>query len=323
MAGKITPHIGENTSLKVVEEKFEQNPLIPIVNDSLKKPVDLLASNLNLAERVTYTPLSTTQKLAQEVIAHINVEMGDLFDQKYVLDKYRECLFDSQDINISYQGFTILHYCFYQMSWVTRPLSESMKQLCIEKGQRLLALIKYLIQNGANINAVDEHDRTPIYFASSLWDENLNTIFWDLIAESKAIVNPINPSVNPLHVMAHLSGKYLVDLVEMGGDVFARDKFKRVPLHCAAMQNIDPRLQNIQCLIYYGPESTECVDIFGNFPLYYAIVFGNSEIQDEIMKNSSVRVINEVLSKIEREGLPETDEELDQFIAGHCRSLHI
>lgn len=227
-------------------------------------------SFLNEANQVEKSEYSTQSEITPqdspiegnlnpETLSHIISEIDGIFSNQ-ILSLYQNLLHEG-NINASHEGFTLLHYCIYMMSHISRPLPDKLQlfylnDLCLtppnpkEKGQRLLDLIEFILKNGANINSEDKYGRTPIYFASTLVDDELNRRFFELVQQFSSN-DPSDSSsrmVSPLHVAASSINKDIVGLIKIvGEDVYALDKYERYPLHCATMHGL---VHNVERLIY-------------------------------------------------------------------------
>lgn len=236
----------------------------------------------------------------REIIEHVIRQIDTIFPDfpGGPREVYTDLLRGTQDINAQYEGWTVLHYCVYRFSYIM----QSYRKMPI--GQELLNLMKYIIANGADITKTDAYGRTPIYFAS-IWDasqSDLNKQYCELLFANQNLLIPPNKDVQPLHTVASLSGKLVVDLIEHGAKTDAIDKYGRMPLHCAVIHHMpfDEGFYNIRALVHYEPRSLEHPDLYGNFPLYYAAIFSAWEVFRFILELSSHNVVMTVLEKIKQ-----------------------
>lgn len=220
-------------------------------------------------------------------------------------------------------GWGLLHCCVYMFSHA-QNLSEKELQLFLD-------LIKHLIDNGEDINKKDNYGRTPIYFASTLGGEfhqTINEKFSEILGIDERLFNPDNQDVQPLHTLVSLKGKCVRFLIEMGAKTDVVDKFGRMPLHCAVIKygrldfkdfkdlgelqkELEENFSNVKALVDYEPKSLEHQDSFGNFPLYYAFIFGKLDVLTFLLENSSLNVISLVLQKLKTDNFLSIDEPSD------------
>lgn len=99
-----------------------------------------------------------------------------------------------------------------------------------------LEILKFLVHIGANLNAKDSLDRTPLHIASSIRGQ--------------------------LSIVKFLVGKEV--------DLDARDYDSRTPLHHAAENG---KLEIVKYLIYKGAR-LNAADVFGQTPLHRASGYG-------------------------------------------------
>jgi hypothetical protein len=239
---------------------------------------------------------SSSQK--KDVINTVIEKMNGIFVYNIALN-YAQLLNETRDINAKYEGWSLLHCCTYQNGY---------RRQFTPVFNKMFDLMQYLVKNGADVEAQDNLGRTPIYF-QSIYKEYL-----DCLLQAGAQVNPLNPEVMPLHVLASLAGKLVIDLIEKGADVYAIDKYGRMPLHCAAIHcGAHPMYsgKNLRDLVRYAPLSTQHQDNFGNYPLYYAILFGGDYLEEDVY------TVEEML------GEPSQDENLVDFLAEYSPSIVI
>jgi ankyrin repeat protein len=94
-------------------------------------------------------------------------------------------------------------------------------------------IVEFLISNGANVNARDGEESTPLMSASNV------KIIWHLI-ENRAQVNATNKDgETPLHLASYLGKNPVVNmLIRNGANVNATDNRGNTPLHLAVYANI-------------------------------------------------------------------------------------
>ena len=256
----------------------------------------------------------SSEGLTSEVKNHIRQELEAIFpsDASY----WTEALEKFKGMNAQVEGWTLLHYCSYQFSYQVDSQYTSG-----EVKDRLMCLIEYMIEHGGDIESQDEYGRTPIYFASGLSpsENELNDRFWSIFSSNPGYFNPANGDVQPLHTVASLSSKFVIDLVKGGAETGAIDKFGRMPLHCAVIHStFDKDFLNVRCLTQYELESIEHEDCFNNTPLYYAAILGSEKLLEFMLDISSVPSIDKVLKKLQEDGFLETDKEIEEFETDYC-----
>ncbi len=246
----------------------------------------------------------------KQIIDHLVDEISTIYSGR-PKEIYTRILQETYDINAQYEGWTLLHYCVYMFSYEVREPSDLLLFLYAdsgeqppnieETGQRLLNLIQYLLLHGADAAKEDKYGRTPIYFASTLYasQDALNKQYWDLLQPTPVLLNPLNQHVQPLHVVASLTQKFVIDFITRGAKTDALDENGRMPLHCATMHtNFDKEFYNVKALVSFEPKSLEHADKFGNFPLYYAAIFATPDCFDFVLEHTSRNTILAVLEKL-------------------------
>ena len=240
------------------------------------------------------------------------LKVRGLFDQSRVVFRialvYADLLERTRDVNCTYKGWSLLHYCSFTCSF-----SGSYSAF-----KPLLKVVKGLIQLRADVNLRDPEGRTPIYFLSDGGAEDKGRMLRCLL-DAGAQVNPENPIVQPLHVTATFLWLQTKFLVRKGANPYALDKFGRMPLHCLVIARAF-MIENAKNLLKHAPLSVEHADNFENYPLYYALVYGKieaevyGEIESRVAKEfvqlllraTSGIVIQRVLRKItEEQAAPE------------------
>lgn len=135
-----------------------------------------------------------------------------------------------------------------------------------------------LIQAGADINAKDKDGRTPLHWAVDMGNKEIAEFLLDMGAD-KDIKN--NNKATPLHEAALiLSKKEIAELlIKHGADVNAQDKDGYTPLHMAAYSNKEVA----KLLIDYGAK-VNIQDSKGNTPTHYAAKMNKIEITKLLIK---------------------------------------
>ena len=118
------------------------------------------------------------------------------------------------------------------------------------------------LELGADVNAQDTNQDTPLHFASSF--DNFNTALFLLDHGAEIDAQDANGQT-PLHQVSCLSsGSVARLLLERGADVNAQSKDKKTPLHSASYES---SLQTVQVLLDYGAEA-DAHDANGQTPLH-------------------------------------------------------
>ncbi len=91
---------------------------------------------------------------------------------------------------------------------------------------------RLLIENGANINAEDGYDMTPLHYAAAQGHRGLT----ELLIDKKADINACNDfNITPLHYAVMGGHNEVAELlIVAGAKVNAKDKYRATPLHYAA-----------------------------------------------------------------------------------------
>lgn len=118
-------------------------------------------------------------------------------------------------------------------------------------------LVRWLVEQGADINARDKYQRTPLYSQAGTWSGNI-PLFLELGAELEAVdyqnQTPLHAAVNYYRTQA------VRDLVAHGANVHAVNKSGHTPLSKALLQcrnsDIDSMLEISQILLDAGAEIT-------------------------------------------------------------------
>lgn len=96
-----------------------------------------------------------------------------------------------------------------------------------------ISMSQFLIENGADVNAKNQHDKTPLHYVVN------NVSVMQLLIENGADVNVKGKfGDTPLHdAFLHGNLEAIEMLIENGADVNARDNHHNVPLHLAVKHN--------------------------------------------------------------------------------------
>ena len=149
-------------------------------------------------------------------------------------------------------------------TWDETPL-----HLAAENGH--LETAKFLIQNGANVDAIMGWKRTPLHFAA----ENGHQETVKFLIQNGANVDAIMGwKRTPLHFAAENGHQETAKfLIQNGANIDAFDDRKRTPLHYAAENG---HLETVKCLIQNG-HNVDVLDSWAMSPLIFATENGHLE----------------------------------------------
>jgi len=141
--------------------------------------------------------------------------------------------------------------------------------------------LKYLVAQGADVNAKDKRDWTPLHYAAEF---NPNVEVLKYLVSQGAEVNAKNEDdCTPLHFAALLNSnvEVLKYLVSQSADVNAKNKNGCTPLHFAAGANF-----NVEILKYLVSQGADihAKDSFCNKPLYHTCTEENSRFLYDLIK---------------------------------------
>ena len=162
-----------------------------------------------------------------------------------------------------------------------------------------IGLVNALIEAGAEVNAQNDRDQTPLHIAA----ENSIDVVNALIAAGAEVNAQNDRDQTPLHIAAENSHIDVVNaLIAAGAEVNALNYQGRTPLHMAAKNN---NVKIIKTLVAAEADPNIQDRMNGgntrNTPLHTAISQGNTEAATELMKVTNLSI---------RNGEGETPEEL-------------
>jgi len=141
--------------------------------------------------------------------------------------------------------------------------------------------VKYLIEKGANINAVDKNGYSPISLAAWRGYENIV----NLLLDKNAVI--IVSGKDGSKLLQYACDKKLIKLYKKiileGGDIFSLNSNFQTPMYWASIGGAE---EIIEDLIKKGM-SVNSKDIYGWTPLHYACYFGRDTVVEILIKNGA------------------------------------
>ena len=152
----------------------------------------------------------------------------------------------------------------------------------VQKGDT--EMVKFLIDNGADVNAQDVNGLTPLYVTA--YAVNGNITIAKMLIEKEAIVHAKTKiGCTPLYA-ASVSGhlEIVKCLIENGANVNTMTKRACTPLTIASQKG---HLEVVKCLIQNGAE-INLRGIDGHTSLHFAAGYGHLEIVQHLIENGAV-----------------------------------
>lgn len=142
-------------------------------------------------------------------------------------------------------------------------------------------IVRYLVERGSDINALNAYDDTPLHFACENGIMELVTC----LLEHGANVNAVNmDGKTPLHIACEYGAK--IDVIEYlimkGAIVNVKDYEENTPLHWACSHNLD----TVKCLVEHGANVNER-NYVDDPPLYFACGYYHDDIIRYLLDNGA------------------------------------
>ena len=178
-----------------------------------------------------------------------------------------------------------------------KPIVESPLHLASLKNHH--EIVRLLLENGADIDAIDKNGKTPLNYAMSA--NSTETI-------EELIKRGANPDIKdehgnlPSHYLDHLAQRNFSEerfINFLGGDLNSniQNRYNQTPLHYAARNN---SLDTLKFLLEKG-DNIEAKDKFGATALFYAINNNRYEAVVLLLKNGADLQTSEEYKKIPSE----------------------
>ncbi|XP_055906458.1 putative ankyrin repeat protein RF_0381 [Eupeodes corollae] len=244
-----------NRKAKVVKQLLEHGANVD-AQDTMGKTILLLAVELGSLKMVEHI-LNHGPDLNNKwnCIALTRAIFGAREQYKCIVEKLLEYGFTYEpDYKLlqeaTEKGYTkIVENCLNNLSnaesFLTNPTkTTTLLHSAVQKKQ--YAITEMLIKFGANVNCVDEKDKTPMYYATGNGDIKMVKL---LLAKEAAVTNCPGLLINAVKQenieMIHLLLKHKVDVKEA-------DSYGRTALHYSALNEVNECLDTILCMELMG-----------------------------------------------------------------------
>ncbi len=149
-------------------------------------------------------------------------------------------------------------------------------------------IVELLINHGADVNAKDDDDRTPLH--NAVWAENKEIV--ELLINHDADVNAKDDrDYTPLHSAVSRENKEVLKLlINHGADVNAKNKKGYTPLHYAVLELhyavLERNKEIAELLINHGAD-VNAKNQYEETPLHYAVRRQNKEVVELLINHGA------------------------------------
>ena len=166
-------------------------------------------------------------------------------------------------------------------------------------------IVKQIIDNGADVNSIDDDGQTPLMYAVDNWSDDAAEIV-KILLENGADVNARDKFGDTALIMpaAHGRSKIIQTLINAGVDVNVKNKYGYTALMVASLKG---HIDNVILLLENGAYKSVRTQK-GETALSFAKEYGYSDVVKKLSENEKLKLSNEV---IQSEPLKNQDEELD------------